>query len=73
MDYNEEENVCYPPPKPRDMNRINEKRKEFSQGNNQSNQRYHEEEVEERFGKYKPGIVRSEPGILSQIASCYNL
>uniref|UniRef100_A0A3B3REM6 Zinc finger CCHC domain-containing protein 8 n=1 Tax=Paramormyrops kingsleyae TaxID=1676925 RepID=A0A3B3REM6_9TELE len=46
--------------KPRDMNRINEKRKEFSQGNNQSNQRYHEEEVEERFGKYKPGIVSVE-------------
>lgn len=42
------------------MNRINEKRKEFSQGNaaNVSSQRYHFEEVEERFKKYKPGVVR---------------
>ncbi|KAG7480988.1 hypothetical protein MATL_G00062060 [Megalops atlanticus] len=47
-------------PKPKDMARISEKRKEFSGGNNQSNQRYHEEEVEERFGKYKPGIVSEE-------------
>uniref|UniRef100_A0A8C9VPZ1 Zinc finger CCHC domain-containing protein 8 n=1 Tax=Scleropages formosus TaxID=113540 RepID=A0A8C9VPZ1_SCLFO len=47
-------------PKPRDMARISEKRKEFSQGNSQSNQRYHAEEVEERFGKYKPGIVSAE-------------
>ncbi|KAL4646606.1 zinc finger CCHC domain-containing protein 8 [Arapaima gigas] len=47
-------------PKPRDMARINEKRKEFSQGNSQSNQRYHAEEVEERFMKYKPGIVSAE-------------
>ncbi|KAG5840222.1 hypothetical protein ANANG_G00186540 [Anguilla anguilla] len=47
-------------PKPKDMARINEKRKEFSGGNNQSNQRYHAEEVEERFGKYKPGIVSEE-------------
>ncbi|KAI1901174.1 hypothetical protein AGOR_G00057470 [Albula goreensis] len=47
-------------PKPKDMARINEKRKEFTGGSNQSNQRYHEEEVEERFGKYKPGIVSEE-------------
>lgn len=47
-------------PKPKDMARINEKRKEFSQTNNQSNQRYHAEEVEERFAKYKPGIVSQE-------------
>ncbi|XP_036383012.1 zinc finger CCHC domain-containing protein 8 [Megalops cyprinoides] len=47
-------------PKPKDMARISEKRKEFSGGNNQSNQRYHEEEVEERFGKYKPGTVSEE-------------
>lgn len=41
------------------MARINEKRKEFSQGNNNvSSQRYHFEEVEERFTKYKPGVVR---------------
>ncbi|XP_030632281.1 zinc finger CCHC domain-containing protein 8 [Chanos chanos] len=47
-------------PKPKDMARISEKRKEFSQGNNQSNQRYHEEEVEERFAKFKPGRVSEE-------------
>ncbi|KAI4889404.1 hypothetical protein NFI96_034087 [Prochilodus magdalenae] len=51
-------------PKPKDMARINEKRKEFAQinnqGNNQSNQRYHEEEVEERFAKYKPGVISKE-------------
>ncbi|XP_066509986.1 zinc finger CCHC domain-containing protein 8-like [Hoplias malabaricus] len=51
-------------PEPKDMARINEKRKEFaqvnSQGNNVSNQRYHEEEVEERFAKYKPGIISKE-------------
>ncbi|RXN06993.1 zinc finger CCHC domain-containing 8-like protein [Labeo rohita] len=47
-------------PEPKDMARINEKRKEFSQNNNQSNQRYHAEEVEERFAKYKPGIMSQE-------------
>ncbi|KAK6306375.1 hypothetical protein J4Q44_G00233000 [Coregonus suidteri] len=49
-------------PQPKDMARINEKRKEFSQGNqgNLSNQRYHAEEVEERFAKYKPGIISEE-------------
>ncbi|KAM9546757.1 zinc finger CCHC domain-containing protein 8-like isoform 2-T2 [Salvelinus alpinus] len=49
-------------PQPKDMARINEKRKEFSQGNqgNLSNQRYHAEEVEERFARYKPGIMSEE-------------
>ncbi|KAL1274192.1 hypothetical protein QQF64_027006 [Cirrhinus molitorella] len=47
-------------PEPKDMARINEKRKEFSQNSNQSNQRYHAEEVEERFAKYKPGIMSQE-------------
>ncbi|XP_059405748.1 zinc finger CCHC domain-containing protein 8-like [Carassius carassius] len=47
-------------PEPKDMTRINEKRKEFSQNSNQSNQRYHAEEVEERFAKYKPGILSQE-------------
>ncbi|XP_046872707.1 zinc finger CCHC domain-containing protein 8 [Hypomesus transpacificus] len=49
-------------PMPKDMTRINEKRKEFSQGNNQisGNQRYHAEEVEERFAKYKPGILSED-------------
>ena len=53
------------------MTRINEKRKEFSQGNNQisGNQRYHAEEVEERFAKYKPGILRQELNKMSQVAS----
>uniref|UniRef100_A0A4W4HHF0 Zinc finger CCHC domain-containing protein 8 n=1 Tax=Electrophorus electricus TaxID=8005 RepID=A0A4W4HHF0_ELEEL len=47
-------------PKPKDMARISEKRKQFTQGSNQCNQRYHAEEVEERFAKYKPGIVSKE-------------
>ncbi|XP_073696059.1 zinc finger CCHC domain-containing protein 8 isoform X2 [Garra rufa] len=47
-------------PEPKDMARINEKRKAFSQNNNQSNQRYHAEEVEERFAKYKPGIMSQD-------------
>lgn len=47
------------PFKPKDMAKINEKRKEFSQNSSLGNQRYHAEEVEERFAKYKPGIVRS--------------
>lgn len=47
-------------PEPKDMARINEKRKEFSHNNNQSNQRYHAEEVEERFAKYKPGIMSQD-------------
>ncbi|XP_071776474.1 zinc finger CCHC domain-containing protein 8 [Centroberyx gerrardi] len=50
-------------PKPKDMAQINERRKEFSQNNNQtiqSGQRYHADEVEERFAKYKPGIMSEE-------------
>ncbi|KAF7661606.1 hypothetical protein LDENG_00258070 [Lucifuga dentata] len=49
-------------PKPKDMAAINVRRKEFSQNNNQSiqsNQRYHAE-VEERFAKYKPGVMSEE-------------
>ncbi|XP_005989029.1 zinc finger CCHC domain-containing protein 8 [Latimeria chalumnae] len=49
-------------PKPRDLARISEKRKEFremcGESNNQnSQQRYH---VEERFGKFKPGVISEE-------------
>lgn len=43
------------------MAAINERRKEFNQSSNQgmqSNQRYHADEVEERFAKYKPGVMR---------------
>ncbi|KAL0979389.1 hypothetical protein UPYG_G00184430 [Umbra pygmaea] len=49
-------------PQPKDMARINEKRKEFSQGNqgNLSNQRYHAEEVEQRYAKYKPGVMSED-------------
>ncbi|XP_060739151.1 zinc finger CCHC domain-containing protein 8 [Tachysurus vachellii] len=50
-------------PKPRDMARINEKRKEFAQVNQGTvlnKQRYHADEVEERFSKYKPGVVSKE-------------
>ncbi|XP_060894923.1 zinc finger CCHC domain-containing protein 8 [Labrus mixtus] len=50
-------------PKPKDMAAINERRKEFNQGNNQSmqsNQRYHADEVEERFAKYKAGVMSEE-------------
>ncbi|XP_059193468.1 zinc finger CCHC domain-containing protein 8 [Centropristis striata] len=50
-------------PKPKDMAAINERRKEFNQNSNQSmqsNQRYHAEEVEERFAKYKPGVMSEE-------------
>ncbi|KAI5620695.1 zinc finger CCHC domain-containing protein 8 isoform X1 [Silurus asotus] len=45
------------------MARINAKRKEFAQtnpGNTVNSQRYHVEEVEERFSKYKPGVVSKE-------------
>ncbi|XP_016157808.1 PREDICTED: zinc finger CCHC domain-containing protein 8 isoform X3 [Ficedula albicollis] len=49
-------------PKPRNAARINEKRKEFLEacgdsGNPNFQQRYHAEEVEERFGKFKPGVI----------------
>uniref|UniRef100_A0A8C6SK51 Zinc finger CCHC domain-containing protein 8 n=1 Tax=Neogobius melanostomus TaxID=47308 RepID=A0A8C6SK51_9GOBI len=49
-------------PKPKDMAAINERRKEFTQNNQgmQSNQRYHADEVDERFSKYKPGIMSDE-------------
>ncbi|XP_041643190.1 zinc finger CCHC domain-containing protein 8 [Cheilinus undulatus] len=50
-------------PKPKDMAAINERRKEFNQNNNQamqSNQRYHADEVEERFAKYKAGMMSEE-------------
>ncbi|XP_028271049.1 zinc finger CCHC domain-containing protein 8 [Parambassis ranga] len=50
-------------PQPKDMAAINERRKEFNQNNNQaiqSNQRYHADEIEERFAKYKPGIMSEE-------------
>lgn len=43
------------------MAAINERRKEFNQNNNQvllGNQRYHADEFEERFAKYRPGILR---------------
>lgn len=45
------------------MAAINERRKEFNQNSNQAmqtNQRYHADEVEERFAKYKPGVMRQE-------------
>lgn len=43
------------------MAAINERRKEFTQNSNQGVQsnRYHAD-VEERFAKYKPGIMRQE-------------
>ncbi|XP_075882021.1 zinc finger CCHC domain-containing protein 8 [Nelusetta ayraudi] len=50
-------------PKPKDMAAINERRKEFNQNSNQtmqSNQRYHVDEVEERFAKYKPGVMSED-------------
>ncbi|EHB01460.1 Zinc finger CCHC domain-containing protein 8 [Heterocephalus glaber] len=50
---------------PRNAARISEKRKEYmdacSEANNQSfQQRYHAEEVEERFGRFKPGVISEE-------------
>ncbi|XP_077456067.1 zinc finger CCHC domain-containing protein 8 [Stigmatopora argus] len=48
-------------PKPKDMAAINERRKEFNQNHaGLGNQRYHADEVEERFAKYKPGILSEE-------------
>lgn len=49
--------------KPRNAARISEKRKEFMEAcgeasNQNFQQRYHAEEVEERFGKFKPGVIR---------------
>ncbi|XP_034026262.1 zinc finger CCHC domain-containing protein 8 [Thalassophryne amazonica] len=48
--------------KPKDMAAINERRREFSENSlaTQGNQRYHAEEVEERFAKYKPGVMSEE-------------
>ncbi|KGL82434.1 Zinc finger CCHC domain-containing protein 8, partial [Tinamus guttatus] len=52
-------------PKPRNAARISEKRKEYleacGEASNQNyQQRYHAEEVEERFGKFKPGVISGE-------------
>ncbi|XP_051490450.1 zinc finger CCHC domain-containing protein 8 isoform X2 [Apus apus] len=52
-------------PKPRNAARISEKRKEFLEAcgetsNQNFQQRYHAEEVEERFGKFKPGVISGE-------------
>lgn len=50
-------------PQPKDMAAINERRKEFNQNSSQvtqSNQRYHADEVEERFSKFKPGVLSEE-------------
>ncbi|XP_027734457.1 zinc finger CCHC domain-containing protein 8 isoform X3 [Empidonax traillii] len=49
-------------PEPRNAARISEKRKEFLEAcgdtsNQNFQQRYHVEEVEERFGKFKPGVI----------------
>ncbi|XP_068166456.1 zinc finger CCHC domain-containing protein 8 [Antennarius striatus] len=60
-------------PKPKDMAAINERRKEFNQNNNQaiqSNQRYHADKVEERFAKYKPGVMSVE--LLTALGIEYN-
>ncbi|KAG7276728.1 hypothetical protein CRUP_006907 [Coryphaenoides rupestris] len=48
-------------PKPKDQAAINERRKEFSQNQSPTvgNQRYHAE-VEERFAKYKAGLMSEE-------------
>lgn len=48
---------------PRNAARISEKRKAYldacSETNSQNfQQRYHAEEVEERFGRFKPGVIR---------------
>ncbi|XP_075033967.1 zinc finger CCHC domain-containing protein 8 [Mixophyes fleayi] len=52
-------------PKPRDLVHIGMKRKEFMDscgeaGNHNYQQRYHAEEVAERFGKFKPGVISEE-------------
>ncbi|KAG8514990.1 Zinc finger CCHC domain-containing protein 8, partial [Galemys pyrenaicus] len=51
--------------RPRNAARISEKRKEYmdacGEANSQSfQQRYHAEEVEERFGRFKPGVISEE-------------
>ncbi|CAI9535129.1 unnamed protein product [Staurois parvus] len=52
-------------PKPRDLVHISMKRKEFMDlcaeaGNQNYQQRYHAEEVDERFSGFKPGVISSE-------------
>ncbi|XP_058014221.1 zinc finger CCHC domain-containing protein 8 isoform X4 [Ahaetulla prasina] len=52
-------------PQPRNAARISEKRKEFMDacgetGSPNFQQRYHADEVEERFGRFKPGIISEE-------------
>ncbi|XP_026542614.1 zinc finger CCHC domain-containing protein 8 isoform X6 [Notechis scutatus] len=52
-------------PQPRNSARINEKRKAFMEacgetGSPNFQQRYHADEVEERFGRFKPGIISEE-------------
>ncbi|KAM3938019.1 zinc finger CCHC domain-containing protein 8 [Leptodactylus fuscus] len=52
-------------PKPRDLVRISMKRKEFMESCGESSnqnyqQRYHAEEVAERFARFKPGMISEE-------------
>ncbi|XP_055987386.1 zinc finger CCHC domain-containing protein 8 [Sorex fumeus] len=52
-------------PMPRNAARISEKRKEYLDACGETNsqnfqQRYHAEEVEERFGRFKPGVISEE-------------
>ncbi|XP_035562341.1 zinc finger CCHC domain-containing protein 8 isoform X3 [Canis lupus baileyi] len=52
-------------PMPRNAARISEKRKEYMDACSETNsqnfqQRYHAEEVEERFGRFKPGVISEE-------------
>ncbi|XP_063171764.1 zinc finger CCHC domain-containing protein 8 isoform X2 [Candoia aspera] len=52
-------------PQPRNSARISEKRKEFMDacgeaGSQNFQQRYHADEVEERFGRFRPGIISEE-------------
>uniref|UniRef100_A0A2K5NGL3 Zinc finger CCHC-type containing 8 n=1 Tax=Cercocebus atys TaxID=9531 RepID=A0A2K5NGL3_CERAT len=51
--------------RPRNAARISEKRKEYMDACGEANsqnfqQRYHAEEVEERFGRFKPGVISEE-------------
>ncbi|XP_064434358.1 zinc finger CCHC domain-containing protein 8 isoform X3 [Mirounga angustirostris] len=52
-------------PMPRNAARISEKRKEYMDACGEASsqnfqQRYHAEEVEERFGRFKPGVISEE-------------
>ncbi|TKC50247.1 hypothetical protein EI555_000740, partial [Monodon monoceros] len=52
-------------PMPRNAARISEKRKEYMDACGETSsqnfqQRYHAEEVEERFGRFKPGVISEE-------------